>query len=118
MPSPGADTADWPEAMAEVTACRYDARAGRAIAFGLLSKKHFRIDYSYLANGALHTGQCFSERAMPQGMLFPVHYDPLAPAMNRSALHGPEPRAPLLVIGLAGTVVLALLWFVSLRGCA
>ena len=110
--------AAWPEAMAEVTECHYDVRAGRALAFGLTSKKHFRIAYNYRAGGELHTGECFSEKAMPQGMLFPIHYDPDLPHVNRSSLTGSPQRVPLIAIGIAGSIVLSLAWLLVLRGCS
>ena len=113
--------AEWPEAMAEVTECRYDVRAGRALAFGLTSKKHFRIRYNYLVEGELHTGECFSETAIPQGSLFPIHYDPDLPHVNRSSLDsasGNAQRLPLLAIGIAGSIMLSLLWLLVLHGCS
>lgn len=118
MTDPTDGKPDWPEAMAEVTECRYDVRAGRAIAFGLPSKKHFRIAYNYWAGDRLHTGECFSEKAMPQGSLFPIHYDPDLPHINRSAANSPVQRIPLLAIGVAGSIVLSLAWLLFLHGCA
>ena len=101
--------------MAEVTECHYDVRAGRALAFGLTSNKHFRIAYNYRVGDQLHTGECFSEVARPQGSLFPIHYDPDLPHVNRvSAAAWP---APLLAIGIAGSFALALAWMLFLRGC-
>ena len=118
MADPTGGKADWPEVMAEVTECRYDVRAGRAMAFGLTSKKHFRIAYNYLVDGELHTGECFSETAIPQGSLFPIHYDPHLPHVNRSSISSTPRRAPLIAIGLAGSIVLSLAWFLILRGCS
>ena len=112
------DEADWPEAMAEVIECRYDARAGRSIAFGLTTKKHFRIAYNYRAGDDLHTGQCFSEKAMPQGTLFPIHYNPDLPHEHNSPRTGTTQRVPLLAIGIAGSIVLSLAWLLFLHGCS
>ena len=109
--------ADWPEAMAEVTECRYDMRAGRALAFGLTSKKHFRLLYSYRVGDDLFTGECFSETAQPQGSLFAIRYDPDLPHRNRSGSDTPQ-RIPLLAIGVAGSIVLSLAWLLVLRGCS
>ena len=108
---------DWPEAMAEVTECHYDVRAGRALAFGLTSREHFRIAYNYRVGDELHTGQCFSETARPQGTLFPIHYDPDLPHVHRSATDTRR-RWPLLAFGIAGTIVLSLAWLLVLRGCS
>ena len=108
---------DWPEVLATVTACVYDVRAGRAIAFGLPSSKHFRISYNYWADGALHTGEFFSETAVPQGNLFPIRYDPNAPHENTHQHAMPATRVPVLAIGFAGTIVLLLVWILVARGC-
>ena len=90
--------------MAEVTECHYDVRAGQALAFGITSDKHFRIDYNYRVGDELHTGELFSEIAHPQGSLFSnplrsgsAHTSATIPAAVRSdeALSGPlASRAP------------------------
>jgi hypothetical protein len=108
--------ADWPQAMAEVMECHYDVRAERALAFGLTSNKHFRIAYSYRVGDELHEGECFSESARPQGSLFPIRYDPASPHLSHFG-GGASRLAPLLVLGLAGSVALSLLWMLVLRGC-
>jgi hypothetical protein len=100
--------------MAEVTECRYDVRAGRALAFGLTSDKHFRITYSYRVGEELHTGECFLETARPQGSLFRIHYDPDLPSSSHT---GGVPRPfPLLIVGFVGSVALSLL-LLALRRC-
>ena len=118
MPKPLRDEDLWPEAMAEVLSCRYDARVGRAIAFGLSSRKHFRITYSYLVEGDLHTGECFAEKPLTQGTLFPIRYDPALPHVNRSAESAVPTRASMLALGVLGSIVLSLVWLLWLRGCA
>ena len=110
--------ADWPEAMAEVVECRYDVRAARSLVFGLTTKKHFRIGYNYLADGELHNGQCFSEKAMPQGTLFAIRYDPDLPRQHRNGLETTSPRLPLFAIGLAGSLLLSLGWLLLFHGCS
>ena len=100
-----------------MTECRYDARAGRAIAFGLTTKKHFRIAYNYRVGDDLHTGQCYAEKAMPQGTLFPIRYNPDLPHEHDSLQSGTAQRVPLLAIGVAGSVVLSLGWLLFLHGC-
>ena len=117
MAEVNASEAEWPEAMAEVTECHYDMRAGRALAFGLSSKKHFRLTYSYRVGEELHTGECFSEIARPQGSLFAIRYDPDLPHVHRSGDGAPR-RLPLLAIGVAGSIVLSLVWLLVLRGCS
>ncbi len=73
------DEDDWPEAMATVLACTWSARAGRAIAFGLPSSKHFYIRFNFWAEGTLRAGELWAAQAMPQGTLFPLRYDPTDP---------------------------------------
>jgi hypothetical protein len=71
--------APWPEAIATVTACHYEAGALQAMAFGLPTAKHFLISFNYWANGELHTGEFASTIALPQGHLFPISYNPAIP---------------------------------------
>jgi hypothetical protein len=114
--------ATWPEALATVLSCRYEFGAGRALAFGVPSDKHFRIRYNYFADGELHEGELMSAKAMPQGTLFPIRYNPDAPHDHveqdsgaRSAMSGS--RRPRIIVGVIGSVVLSLAWFAVLRGC-
>lgn len=119
-----AEQANWPEALATVTACKYDFGAGRALAFGIPTSKHFRISYNYNApdeQGAeeLHTGQFTSAKAIPQGTLFPIRYNPNAPHQNshNTASAPQSKRGPILAIGILGSIILSLAWFALLRGC-
>lgn len=80
------DTQDWPEAMATVLECRYDAGAGRAMAFGLPRSEHFLIRFNFWAGGELVEAQMHAPAAMPQGTLFPVRYDPESPHDVRPSL--------------------------------
>jgi hypothetical protein len=106
-------------AMATVLTCHYDMRAGQALAFGIPADKHFHITFNYWATTAdgaaeLHTGDFYSAKAIPQGTLFPVTYDPEQPHQhNRVA----NTRPPLIAIGLIGSVLLSAAWFFLLRGC-
>jgi hypothetical protein len=121
MPGPEDQNPDWPKAIATVLSCRYDMRAGRAIAFGLPSSKHFRITYNYFANGEHHNGEFYSATAIPQNTLFPIHYDPDVPQShthdNATTSGTPDPRRAMIVIGILGSLVLSMAWFAILRGC-
>src|ERR1700761_1751727 len=114
----------WPEAMATVTACKYESGAGRALAFGLPTTRHFRITFNYWAPNPdgtpeLHTGELTSAKAMPQATLFPIHYKPETPhETTNSAATPTATRNPLLIIGTLGSAVLSLAWLLILRGCA
>jgi len=100
-----------------VTACKYEFGAGQALAFGLPLSRHFLISFNYFAGDDLHTGQFRSAKAVPQGTLFPIAYNPDAPHENEKTSGLPFSRSPILAFGIAGSVVLSLLWLLVLRGC-
>jgi predicted small integral membrane protein len=55
---------------------------------------------------------------MPQGTLFPIHYNPETPHETTHSTAAPTTtRNPLLIIGILGSVVLSLAWLLILRGC-
>ncbi len=110
-------TQQWPEVLATVTACEYDFGAGQALAFGVPTGKHFRISFNYWVDGELHTGEFYSDTALPQGHLFPVNYNPSAPHEHSKSGSTPSTKGPLIAFGIAGSIVLSLLWFAMLRGC-
>jgi hypothetical protein len=106
----------WPEAMATVTECKYEFGAGRALAFGAPLSKHFRIRFNYWASEELHTGEFMSEKAVPQGTLFPITYDPDAPHVHSKS----DPtisRSPLIAFGVIGSIMLSAAWLLLLRSC-
>lgn len=114
----------WPEAMATVTGCKYEFGAGRALAFGLPSTRHFRITFNYWAPNAdnideIHTAELTSEKAMHVGTIFPVRYNPDAPHQIRthSETAVPTTRIPIFAIGLIGSIILSFVWLLILRGC-
>jgi len=107
----------WPEAMATVIACKYEFGAGRALAFGAPSSKHFRISFNYWANGELHTGEFLSEKAVPQATLFPITYNPEAPHLHSKSEAEPITRSALIAVGIIGSILLSTAWFFVLRGC-
>lgn len=110
---------DWPEAMATVLSCHYEMRAGRALAFGMPSGRRFHITYNYWAGGELQEADCYAAKAMPQGSLFPIHYDPETPLRHQHAHSDSQAqRTPLIAIGIAGSIVLSLVWLLVMRGCS
>ncbi len=113
-----ANQSEWPEVLATVTECKYDVGAGRALAFGIPTRKHFLIHYNYFADGEFHSGELRSAKPIPQGLLFPIRYDPDAPRDHKHALStASSKRSPTLVIGIFGSLILSFLWFVFMRGC-
>ena len=105
----------WPKAMATVISCTYEFGAGRALAFGAPMEKHFRIAFNYWANGEIHAGEFSSARAVQQGTLFPVSYNPEAPQEHDHNESSPA-RGLLVVVGVFGSLLLAWLWFFLFRG--
>lgn len=91
MSSASQQSQDWPETLATVLSCTYETRAGRAIAFGLPSSRHFHITYNYWANDELHTADLYADKPIPQGSLFPIRYNPEEP---RTTHHGGASSAP------------------------
>jgi hypothetical protein len=118
MPPDFHEQGSWPTAMATVTSCTYTAGAGRAMAFGAPTKKHFLIAYNYWANGELHNGEFRSATAIPQGKLFPIAYNPDAlHEHDHEQVVAVPSRRPVIVIGVIGSIVLSLAWFGILYGC-
>ena len=110
--------------MATVTACNYEFGAGRALAFGIPTTKHFRITFNYWAPNPegtpeLHTSEFMSEKAIPQGTLFPITYNPEAPHLHSKSEDSAtiSARNPLIAVGLIGSIILSTAWFFVLRGC-
>lgn len=107
----------WMETQATVTACEYDFGAGRALAFGIPSGKHFRITFTYYAHGRSYSGEFASTTYLEQGATLPISYNPLDPQQNSKSASTPITKAPLFAIGVAGSVILSLLWLAVMRGC-
>ena len=107
----------WPKAMATVTACKYQFGAGQALAFGMPLSRRFLISFNYFVGGDLLTGQFRAAKAMPQGTLFPLAYNPDAPQENERSSGLPFSRSPILAVGIVGSVVLSLAWLLVLRSC-
>jgi len=119
----------WPEAMATVTSCKYKVSTGRALAFGIPETRHFTITFNYWAPNSdgtpeLHTSEFLSDKAFPEGTLFPIRYNPEAPHQTTRSTADPQPttspvlsRNILLAVGIMGSIVLSLAWLFVLRGC-
>ena len=107
----------WLETQAKVTACKYDSGAGKALAFGIPTGKHFRITFTYHAHGETYTDEFTSPTYLEQGATFPIAFNPLAPRQNSKSAATPIPRTPLFAIGIAGPIILSLIWLVFIRSC-
>jgi hypothetical protein len=112
-------TPAWIATEATVTTCRYQSPGLSTLAFGFQTTQKFRITFDYYAHGRLYSGEFQSPIAIPQNERIPITYNPLDPQQNSRALI-PNPtatRPPLIAIGIAGSIVLSLLWLAILRGC-
>ncbi|HEV2710692.1 MAG TPA: hypothetical protein VGU67_10795 [Edaphobacter sp.] len=114
MPSPDFP---WLETQAKVIACKYDFGAGQALAFGIPTSKHFLISFSYYAHGQTFTDEFRSPKYLEQGKIFTITYNPLAPQQNSKSTAVLPTKTPLFAIGIAGSVIISLIWFVMMRGC-
>ncbi|MEO6816525.1 MAG: hypothetical protein ABI177_07470 [Edaphobacter sp.] len=107
----------WLETQARVTACEYEFGAGRALAFGIPTSKHFLITFTYYAHGKTFTGSFTSSTYLEQGKTFTITYNPLVPQQNSKSAATPTTKTPLFAIGIAGSVIISLIWFAMMRGC-
>jgi hypothetical protein len=106
----------WLETQAKVTACKYDFGAGQALAFGIPTSKHFLISFSYYAHGQTFTDEFRSPNYLEQGKTFTITYNPLSPQQNSKSTTALPTKIPLFAIGIAGSVIISLIWFVMMRG--
>jgi hypothetical protein len=111
----------WIATEATVTTCRYQSPGLSILAFGFQTGEKFLITFDYYAHGQLYSGQFQSPIAIPQNEQIPIAYNPLHPEQN-SRTHGPAARpattrTPIFTIGIAGSIVLSLIWLAILRGC-
>ena len=116
-PRPQPPEFPWLETQAKVTACKYEFGAGQALAFGVPTSKHFLITFSYYAHGKTFTDEFRSATYLEQGKTFTLTYNPLDPQQNSKSAAIPATRTPLFAIGIAGSVIISVVWFVMMRGC-
>ncbi len=111
----------WIATEATVTTCRFQFAGLGNLAFGFSTQKRFRITFDYYAHGQLYSGEFQSDVAIPQNERVPIRYNPLNPQQNdRDADSGAVAstgKPPLIAIGIAGSIMLSLLWLLILRGC-
>jgi hypothetical protein len=107
----------WLETQAEVTACKYESGAGQALAFGISTSKHFLITFTYYAHGKAYTDEFTSPTYLEQSATFPITYNPLAPQQNSKSAATPTTKTPLFAIGIAGSVILSLIWLALMHSC-
>lgn len=115
------DQTGWIATSATITTCRYQFARLNTLTLGIPTTRRFRITFDYYAHGRVYSGEFQSKVAIPQDQQIPVRYNPLRPEQNSLASDvgsGTPDRGSLILFGVAGSVVLSLLWLALLRGCA
>ncbi len=113
-------TPHWLEAQAEVTGCHYVFARMNTLTLGIATNSNrFRISYTYYAHATTFSDEFTSPVAMEQGKTFPVFYNPLNPQENRQSVPGAvsTSRTPLFALGVAGSIVISLLYLAMMHGC-
>lgn len=113
----------WLETQAEVTACRYEFARMNTLTLGVApDSNRFSIAFTYYAHAKTFSGEFTSPVAMEPGKTFPIFYNPLNPQENRQSESGAAGSGltgtnPLVAIGIAGSVVISLLYLAMMYGC-
>ena len=108
----------WLEAEARVTACKYEPSRMNTLTLGIPANKNpFLITFTYYAHGKTYTDEFTSPTYLEQGAIFSITYNPLVPQQNSKSAATPITRTPLFAIGIAGSVILSLIWLALMRGC-
>lgn len=108
----------WIEATAVIISCRFQFARLNTLTFGIQTGQKFRIAFEYYAQGRLYTAEFQSPTAIPQSERIELAYNPADPKQNTRSTSSTNPtRSPLLAVGIAGSIILSLLWFAILRGC-
>jgi hypothetical protein len=108
----------WLETTARVTSCKYRFARMNALTLGIpTDRNRFLIGYTYYAHGRDFTGEFTSPTYIEQGHSFILSYNPLNPQQNSKSTAPFAGRGPLFALGIAGSVILSLLYFAMLRGC-
>jgi hypothetical protein len=108
----------WLETQAEVTACRYVFARMNTLSLGIgSSRNQFVVSFSYYAHTKTFRDEFASPLAMGKGETFPVFYNPLSPQQNSRSASAPTTGVPVFVYGVAGSIVISLLYLAMMGGC-
>jgi hypothetical protein len=77
----------------------------------------FLISFTYYAHGKTYSDEFTSPTYLEQGATFPISYNPLAPQQNSKSASTRTGRAPLFALGIAGSILLSLLYLSMMHGC-
>jgi hypothetical protein len=80
-------------------------------------KNHFLITFTYRAHGKTYTDEFTSPTYLEQGAIFSISYNPVDPQQNSKYAATPTISTPLFAIGIAGSIILSLIWLVLMHGC-
>ena len=105
----------WEETQATVLESRYQFARLNTFTLGIQTQKKFRIAYEYFIDGQRYAGTFQSDKALLQNERIPVRYNPLDPGENNYALQPPAPELSLIALGIAGSILLSLIWFFLLH---
>jgi hypothetical protein len=108
----------WLETQAEVIACRYEFARMNTLTLGFATRPNqFIVSFSYYAHARTFHDQFTSPVAMGKGETFPVFYNPLNPQQNRQSELAPAGTVPLFAFGIAGSIIISLLYLAMMGGC-
>ena len=103
----------WLETEAKVTACKYEPSRMNTLTFGIpADENHFLHHLQLPCHGKTYTDEFTSPTYLQQGETFPITYNPLAPHQNNKSAAIPTTKTPLFTIGIAGSIILSLIWLV------
>ena len=109
---------NWLETEAKVTACHYEFGGLQTLAFGIpTDDNHFTIEFTYHAHGEDFSGSYLSPIAIGLGETVTISYNPLNPRENDKSFRSQARRMPLAAFGVAGSIVLSLLYLGVIRSC-
>jgi hypothetical protein len=111
----------WIATTGTVTSCKFQFAGLSTLIIGFNTRQKFRIMFDYYAHGRLYSDVFGSPTAIPQNTEIPITYNPFDPAQNsrtnRPSESAQTNRPPILLIGIAGSILLSLAWLAILRGC-
>lgn len=110
----------WIETTGTVTSCRFQFARMNTLTLGFQTGQKFRITFDYYAHGQLYSDEFGSPTAIAQNTRIPVSYNPLNPRENNrsSGSTYASSRTSFVAFGIAGSVVLSLVWLALVRGCS
>ena len=81
------------------------------------NSNQFLIGFTYRAHGQEFSGEFTSAAFLEQGHTLTITYNPLAPQQNSKAANALLVGTPLFAFGIAGSILLSLLYLAMLHGC-